>query len=121
MKSWIIWKFGRGSFQYDVLCGLILIAIILIPQAVFNDRPDFMRMSSPDEVQRVLDDDGNVVYMVQVNTRIFARPSPGLEQDARDALQAFLRSDEPIEIYRTESVDNTRGTLAAYAFWVVQQ
>ncbi len=121
MKSWIIWKFGRGSFQYDVLCGLILIAIFMIPQVAFNDRPDFRRLSPPDEVQRVLDDDGNVVYMVQVNARIFANPSPRLELEARDTLQAFLQSDEPIDIYRTEPIDNTRGTIAAYSFWVVQQ
>ncbi len=121
MKSWIIWKFGRGSFQYDVLCGLILIVIILIPQAAFNDRPDFLSLSSPDEVQRVLDDDGNVVYMVRVKARIFAGPSPELEQDARDALQAFLQGDDPIDIYRIEPIDDTRGTLAAYSFWVVQQ
>ena len=93
----------------------------MIPQVAFNDRPDFRRLSSPDEVQRVLDDDGNVVYMVQVNARIFANPSPRLEQEARDTLQAFLQSDEPIDIYRTEPIDNTRGTIAAYSFWVVQQ
>ena len=121
MKSWIIWKFGRGSFQYDVLCGLILIVIFLIPQATFNDRPDFRRLSPPDEVQRVLDDDGNVVYVVQVAARIFANPSPSLEQEARETLRAFLQSDKPIETYRTEPVDDTRGTLAAYSFWVIQQ
>ncbi len=121
MKSWIIWQFGRGSFQYDVLCGLILIAIFLIPQAAFNDRPEFRRLSLQDEVQRVLDDDGNVVYVVGVRARAFAGPSERLEQEARDTLQAFLQSGEPIDIYRTEAIDNTRGTLAAYSFWVVRQ
>ena len=121
MKSWIIWKFGRGSFQYDVLCGLILIVIFLIPRAAFNDRPEFRRLSPPEEVQRVLDDDGNVVYVVQVRTGIFGSPSEILEREARDLLQSFLQSDEPIEIYRIEPIDNTLGTLSAYSFWVNQR
>ena len=121
MKNWIIWKFGRGSFQYDVLCGLILIAIFLIPAAVFNDRPDFRRLSSEDEVQRVLDGDGNVVYWVQVDASIFSNPSEELEQEAREKLQAFVRSEEPVAIYRIEPIDNTRGTLAAYSFWVIPE
>lgn len=120
MKNWIIWEFGRGSLQYIVLCGLILVAIFLIPSAVFNDRPDFRRFPA-DEVQRVLDDDGNVVYTVRVDASIFANPSEKWEQEAQDKLQAFLQSDEPIEIYRTEAIDNTRGSLAAYSFWIVQQ
>ena len=120
MKDWIIWKFGRGSFQYDVLCGLILIAIFLIPAAVFDDRPDFRRLSSENEVQRVLDDDGNVVYMVRVAATLFANPSDEMEQQAQEKLEAFLQLEEPVQIYRTEAIDNTRGSLAAYSFWVVQ-
>jgi hypothetical protein len=118
MKKWIIWSYGRGSFQYDVLCGLILIAIFAIPRAVFNDRPDFMRLPPAGEVQRSIDDEGNVVYTVGIEGLIFGSVSEESEAEARVRLQAFLGSQEIPRIWKVEPVHNTRDTLAAYAFWV---
>jgi len=34
----IFWRYQRGSWQYDVLCGLILAFIFLTPQTVFDGR-----------------------------------------------------------------------------------
>jgi len=35
----IFWVYERGSWQYDVICGVILAFILLTPRAWFNDRP----------------------------------------------------------------------------------
>jgi hypothetical protein len=32
----IFWRFRRGSWQYDILCGLILVFIFLTPKSVFD-------------------------------------------------------------------------------------
>ncbi len=32
----IFWRYQRGSWQYDILCGLILVFIFLTPKSVFN-------------------------------------------------------------------------------------
>lgn len=117
MKNWIIWSFERRSFQYDVLCGLILIAIFAIPPAVFNDRPDYMRLSDA-AVRRALDDDGNPVYTVKVTRRLIASSDPEAEQGARETLREFLPADDQLEITRVEPIKDTRGVVAAYAFWV---
>ena len=111
MRKWIIWSFERGSFQYDVLCGLILIVIFLIPPSAFNDRPDYLRIPPPGEVHRVLDDDGNPVYTVQVE-------GAASEAAARERLGSFLADAGPVRIAASEPVYDTRGGVAAYSFWL---
>jgi len=35
----IFWTYERGSWQYDVICAVILIFIFLTPRSWFHDRP----------------------------------------------------------------------------------
>ena len=32
----IFWRFRRGSWQYDIMCGVILLFIFLTPRSVFD-------------------------------------------------------------------------------------
>jgi hypothetical protein len=32
----VFWRYPRGSWQYDILCGLILVFIFCTPRAVFD-------------------------------------------------------------------------------------
>ena len=110
MKRWIFWSFDRGSFQYDVLCALILILMFAIPSSVFNDRPEWMR--APESgVRQSLDGNGIEVYTVKVQ---------GNETDEDTAL-ADLASHlgaDTVAVFRSEPVQNTRGQIVAYAFWL---
>jgi len=38
MKKTIIWSYERGSWQYDILCLLIVATIFLVPGRFFGDR-----------------------------------------------------------------------------------
>ncbi len=38
IKSVILWSYERGTWQYDVLCILILVFIFLTPNSFFNHR-----------------------------------------------------------------------------------
>jgi len=51
----IFWRYQRGSWQYDILCGLILLFIFLTPREVFDGRA-FMEHPDPagTEEQRVM-------------------------------------------------------------------
>jgi hypothetical protein len=50
----IFWRYQRGSWQYDILCGLILVFIFLTPKEVFNGRAFMGPEDTPDrEAQRV--------------------------------------------------------------------
>lgn len=117
MRKWIIWSFDRGSFQYDVLCGLILAAIFLIPSGQFNDRPAYRRISSVEDVRAVVDGDGNQVYTVKVDKSVTDGET---EELARRRLRDYLQSEGELNVYRVEQVENIFGGLEAYAFWLVR-
>lgn len=39
LKRFLLWDFRRGSWQYDVIVGVILAFIFLTPREVFRDGP----------------------------------------------------------------------------------
>ena len=83
-----------------------------IPPAVFNDRPDYMRIPESG-VQRVEDGDGNDVYTVRVED---AADEVSAEATALQELQAFLESESELAVFRAETVRNTRGRIAISDF-----
>jgi hypothetical protein len=106
MKKYLLWSFERGSRPYDVICVVILAFIFITPPAAFNDRPDFMRLTSDESIRQTNDDDGRPVWVVKVKT----------EQDAVDRLKASL--GEAVTIARTEPVYDAAGQLVAYSIWI---
>ena len=106
MKKYLLWSFERGSRPYDVICLVILAFILICPRTAFDDRPDFMRVTSDQAIRQTNDDDGQPVWVVKVKT----------EQDAVDRLKAAL--GEAVTISRTEPVYDTTGQLVAYSIWL---
>jgi len=45
LKRFIFWEFPRGSWQYDVIVGVILAFIFLTPRGWFRDQPRIPRVS----------------------------------------------------------------------------
>lgn len=39
MRKFIFWEYKRGSWQYDLMVGLILAFIFLTPREIFRDQP----------------------------------------------------------------------------------
>ena len=39
LKRFILWEYTRGSWQYDVMVGIILAFIFLTPRGWFRDQP----------------------------------------------------------------------------------
>ncbi len=115
MKRFLLWTFGRGSRPYDVICAVILAFIFLMPQRLFHDRPDYMRIEKNDPVRRTRDDYGNVVYTVQVDVPAQLSASAA-EQVALAKLHDTVH--EKFSIARTVPVYDTRGTLVAYSIWI---
>jgi len=120
IRKWIFWSYERGSFQYDALCALILVAIFLIPTGNFHDRPPYMRISGLEDLRVIVDDDGNQVYTVKVERSSFGVTDADMEIAARERLRDYLQSEDTLNIYRVEPVENTWGSLEAYSFWLIQ-
>jgi hypothetical protein len=39
LKRLILWDYERGVWQYDIMCGVILVFIAFSPRAWFRDQP----------------------------------------------------------------------------------
>jgi hypothetical protein len=106
MKKYLLWSFERGSRAYDVICFVIVCFIFFTPQSVFNDRPDFTRVTSDQAIRQTNDDAGHPVLVVPGRT----------ERDAVDRVKASL--GEAVTIARTEPVYDAEGQLVAYSIWI---
>ena len=116
MRRFLLWSFERGSIQYDVMCGVILVFILLTPPWVFNDRPDFMRVAMKDPIVRPShDDEENAVFTVKLQTPAFSSDEVNRQAALRSLAEALKA---PVRPSKMEPVYNTTGALVAYAIWI---
>lgn len=47
LKKTLFWSYDRGSWQYDVMCVLILAFIFLVPNSVFTQRASSLTSGPP--------------------------------------------------------------------------
>jgi hypothetical protein len=45
LKRFILWEYARGSWQYDVIVGVILAFLFLTPRGWFRDQPRIPHVS----------------------------------------------------------------------------
>ncbi|HEV2667650.1 MAG TPA: hypothetical protein VG324_22235, partial [Blastocatellia bacterium] len=38
IKNVLLWSYARGTWQYDALCLMIVLAVFLVPSRFFGDR-----------------------------------------------------------------------------------
>lgn len=100
LKNVLLWSYERGSWQYDVLCLLIIAAVFLIPSRYFGDRD---RM--PPQAKRRVAGQANESRPAASNPALSDGGSP-LASDAAgepeivwsEDLRAFLaRANQPAE------------------------
>ncbi len=115
MKKFFLWSFERGSIQYDVICVVILAFIFLTPGRIFDDRPDFMRVSPDETVRKTSDKDGNTVFTVKVDTTAFSATEI-TQKAAVDRLNKTVSA--PMKVSRMLPIYDTMGALIAYSLWV---
>jgi hypothetical protein len=51
IKNVLLWSYERGTWQYDVLCLLIILAVFLVPSKYFGDR-DRTRLVETNEIRQ---------------------------------------------------------------------
>jgi hypothetical protein len=71
MKRHLLWTFDRGSFQWDILCCLILAFLFLIPRDMFNDVPEYMKVSATEKIRRTVDRNGNIILTAKLEEPCF--------------------------------------------------
>src|SRR3954449_6828682 len=109
LKRFILWDFKRGSWQYDVVVGIILAFIFLTPREVFRDG---QRLPQPHGIAMLPTEDGNTAFYVD----------PGLLKDVPEnqrvaRLTELLQkntSNRKLAITRLEPFKDSDGELQGY-------
>ncbi|HXE90834.1 MAG TPA: hypothetical protein VNK82_07725 [Terriglobales bacterium] len=117
IRSFILWEYARGSWQYDVMVTLIVLFVLFSPYWInFNDKP-VERAPHPSEVTVRPDGQGGFVYRVE------AAAVP--HGDAKAVEAGLLRVIEPmageVTIVRYVPVRDASGKVTAYDAWVQRQ
>ena len=70
MKRAIFWSYERGSWQYDIICVMILAFIFLTPAKWFHDRPR-LQLSDLRHVQGIVEiSHTDQVWVYQLDARL---------------------------------------------------
>jgi hypothetical protein len=113
LKGFVLWRYERGSWQYDVMVALILIFVLLTPARYFHDQPVYGRPLSGDVVQLDQDADGT-------RYRVSAELLASYHDDPRRAAEEVLAVNlgHPVRIARIEPYSDPNGVVAWYDVWV---
>ena len=119
MKNIVFWAYARGTFQYDLLCALILLFIFLTPRSVFQDWPV---INSPhqfifgEQIVDTYDDKGNPVLNVSTKFVPAVQDAMALKDILRSQLEKVL--NKPISIADIKPIVDENGETVGYSIWL---
>ncbi|HET9220497.1 MAG TPA: hypothetical protein VFR18_26200 [Terriglobia bacterium] len=114
MKRHLLWTFDRGSFQWDILCALILAFLFLIPRHWFDDVPDYMRVSATETLSKTVDRNGVAIFTVTLPEPCFF-DTDNTRKKAVRLLEQTLGN--PVVESHIQPIRNWTGRVIAYAIW----
>lgn len=109
LKRFILWDYSRGSWQYDVMVGIILAFIFLTPRDWFRDQPRIPHASS---IAMLPSENGSLIF--SVDPALLA----GIPENQRVArltrvLQTRM-SNRHLAVTRVEPILDSEGELQGY-------
>jgi len=113
LKGFVLWQYERGSWQYDVMVGLILVFVLLPPSRYFHDQPVYGRHLGGDIVR--LDADANGTRY-RVSAELLASYDDDPQRAAEEVLAVNL--GHPVHIARIEPYSDPNGAVTWYDVWV---
>lgn len=91
IRNVILWSYGRGTWQYDALCLLIVLTVFLVPSSYFGDR-DRVKQQSANAVERAASKAGET-YVGADELEVFLKGQSRIElsQTPNEAMRLYLR------------------------------
>jgi hypothetical protein len=109
LKRFILWDYKRGSWQYDVMVGVILLFIFLTPRQWFGDGP---RLPQTRGIAMLPAENGGWAFVVD------PQQLGGTAADKREAKLTELvqgaSSDRRLRVTRVEPVLDSDGEVLTY-------
>ncbi|MFQ5724595.1 MAG: hypothetical protein ACE5G6_08870 [Terriglobia bacterium] len=113
VKGFLLWRHERGSWQYDVMCLIIFLFVVLTPLRYFHDQPVYRPLSTLDLVRLRVEGD-EVCY--RVSAELLADYDPDPWRAAEEVMAQNLTI--PVTLTRIEEVKAEDGTIVWYDVWV---
>jgi hypothetical protein len=109
LKRFILWDYNRGSWQYDVVVGIILAFIFLTPREWFGDQPRIPKASS---IAMISSENGVSAFFIEAGL------VAGVAEPERNAklnhLLQIRTSNKRLNVIRIEPVRDSEGVLEGY-------
>jgi hypothetical protein len=116
LQRTFFWAYERGSWQYDVAVGVILVFVLLTPSRWFRDQPEVGVPVTADQVEPISAPGQSETY--RVDARVLPPPerTPALQNDLHNVMQRARPdlSDGHFSIGRIEAVRDEQGNVIAY-------
>lgn len=109
IKRLIFWEFARGSWQYDVVVGVILLFIFLTPKAWFRDQP---RIPNASSIAMISTENGVSAFFVEAN--LLEGISDAQQKNKLTELLQIRTGDRKLAVTRVEPVHDSEGDLRGY-------
>ena len=110
------WSYERGSWQYDLAVGLILVFVLLTPSRWFHDQPQVGLAVNAHQVERVSAPGQAEVY--RIDARVLAPPerTPALQNDLHNVMQRARPdlNDGHFSIGKIQPIRDAQGNVIAY-------
>lgn len=119
MKKIILWSYGRGTLQYDILCALILLFIFATPRRFFQD---WTVMNNPhqfafgEEIVNTFDQHGNPVLNISAQLIPESRDVSVVRNAALSQLQKSL--NRQVSIADIKPILGENGQTIGYSIWL---
>ena len=109
------WTYERGTWQYDIMCFLIVAFILFTPRSWFNDKP--LTLNAPtSDVVLLLNEPSQKIYQLRAALLDATSDAP-LKQGIQTVLRSF--TGKSMEITRIEPAErDSRGQVISYEVWV---
>jgi hypothetical protein len=119
LRRTIFWSYERGSWQYDIICAVILAFIFLTPRAWFQDRPT-LQLTDLRHVQGVVEiGRGKDWHSYQIDSRLVESVAPEKpEEGIRQILERRLK--KPLTIRSVEPIRDPNNVILGYTVVVAQ-
>jgi hypothetical protein len=130
IKNALLWNYERGTWQYDILCLLIIGAVFLVPSSYFGDRDRPLERTTQqvapqaNEVPKVASKEAEInkqdIGIEEFNA--FSRSLSEAEQSASQvgkALSLYLREQlkRDVVLDRYEVQYDSRDQIIGYRVW----
>ncbi len=113
LKNVLLWSYGRGTWQYDALCLMIVLTVFLVPSSYFGDR-DRAKQQSANEIEGAASKAGET-FIDAAELDGFLRRQNRIEmsQTPKEAMRLYLRDklERNIAIEEWEHFTSSEGKV----------